>query len=403
MANFVESAKVILRQPGFAGLLVATFALGAGHSFVSPFMSLWGTKEVGMRPVVFGLFMTATSLCAILVSTTLARWSDTHVPRKTMLLLGGVGGVLGYAGYALIRDPKILVLIGATALAVSAVSFSQLFAYTREQFFKEVSGVPPGFLTSVVRVCFSLAWTAGPTIGAWMMVRHGFRGLFLGAAASYLVFLVIVARYVASEPRSAVVRNAVRVPVWRILTRGDVFAVFCAFLCVFAAHTINMLNLPSVITEVLGGSGTDVGITFGVGPAAEIPLMLWFGHLAARGHQLALIRIGAVVTTVYFLLLIFVRAPWQVFPLQVLHGLSFAIISNIAILFFQDLVPGQPGLATTVFTNAASLGSLVGYFGFGALVEPLGHRGIFALSAILTVVMGVIMFFYRARPSPNPD
>jgi SET family sugar efflux transporter-like MFS transporter len=140
-----------------------------------------------------------------------------------------------------------------------------------------------------------------------------------------------------------------------------------------------------------------VGITFGVGPLAEIPLMLWFGLLAARGHQLALIRGGVAATVFYFLLLTCARAPWHIFPMQILHGLSFAVISNVVIIFFQDLLPGQAGLATTIFTNAANLGNLVGYFSFGSLVQPFGNRGMFLVSASFTLVTLVIVLRYRPR------
>jgi SET family sugar efflux transporter-like MFS transporter len=398
MRAIVTQANLILRHPGFAGVLAMAFALGLGFSFVSPFLSLWGTQEVGMRPVAFGLFMTVTSLSAIVVTTTLASWSDSHVPRKVMLILGGTGGMLGYTGYALIRDPWILVCIGSTILALGALCFSQLFAHTRERYFDtEIPNVPPGFLTSVVRVCFSLAWTAGPTLGAWMMVNFGFRGLFLGAASLFLLFLIGVLRFVPFEPHPPHSRATPRQPVWRLLTRGDILALFLAFLCVFAAHTINMMNLPLLITKLLGGTERDVGITFGVGPLAEIPLILWFGLLAARGHQLALIRIGAASTVFYFLLLTLAREPWHIFPIQILHGLSFAVISNVAILFFQELIPGQPGLATAIFSNAANVGNLVGYFGFGTLVQPLGHRGMFLVSAALTTFMLVVVLVYRPR------
>jgi SET family sugar efflux transporter-like MFS transporter len=398
MTNAATRTKQILRLPGFAGVLGLAFTLGLGSSFVSPFLSLWGTQEIGMRPIVFGLFMTLTSLSAIIVATTLAHWSDTHVPRKVMLLLGAAGGLLGYTGYALVRDPVLLAGIGMTLLALAAVCFSQLFAHTRERFLTTaIPGVPPAFLTSVVRVCFSLAWTAGPTVGAWMQGKFGFRGLFLGAATLFAVFLVGVLCFVPFAHPTRPGAHLAPEPVWRVLTRGDIFAVFAAFLLIFAAHTINMMNLPLVITTLLGGTGRDVGIAFGVGPLAEIPLMLWFGLLAARGRQLALIRFAAFATVIYFLLLLLTRLPWHVFPIQILHGLSFAIISNVAILFFQDLVPGQPGLATTIFTNAANLGNLVGYFSFGSLVQPLGHRGMFLVSAALTTGTLVIMLLYRPR------
>lgn len=402
MAGFVSRTRLILRQPGFAGLLGAAFSLGVGFSFVSPFLSLWATKEIGLSPLAFGLYMTVTSLCAIFVATTLARWSDTHFPRKIMLMLGGAGGALGYTGYAFVHQPLFLLAIGCTLLALSALCFSQLFAYTREHFYAvDIPGVAPGFLVSMVRGCFSLAWTAGPSVGAWMMVQFGFRGLFLAAAALFLAFLVSVMVFVPLEPRPEHVRVAIREPVWRILTRGDVLAAFVAFLLVFAAHAMNALNLPLMLTNVLGAKGRDIGITYGVGPIVEMPLMLWFGVLASRGHALRLIRLGAVVTLLYFLILSQVRAPWHVFLAQTLSGMSFAIISNVAILFFQDLVPGQPGLATTVFANATYAGNLIGFFSFGALATTLGNRGLFLASAALTAGMLVIVMLYRPRRSAS--
>ena len=61
------------------------------------------------------------------------------------------------------------------------------------------------------------------------------------------------------------------------------------------------------------------------------------------------------------------------------------MISNVGILFFQELVPGQPGLATAIYTNATNLGNLLGYFCFSALAERLGHRRLFIASAVLTI------------------
>src|SRR4051812_8331713 len=174
MTDLLVRTRRILAQRDFAGLLGAALALGLGFSFVSPFLSLWGTREIGMSPAVLGLYMIATSLSAITVATTLATWSDSHVPRKVMLLIGAAGGLIGYTGYAFVRDPRLLILIAVTALALASVCFSQLFAHVRERYFgHEIPGVPAGFLMSVVRVCFSIAWTAGPSVGAWMQVRYG--------------------------------------------------------------------------------------------------------------------------------------------------------------------------------------------------------------------------------------
>ena len=401
MSRLPSLARSILQQPHFAGLLVATFALGMAYSFVYPLLAIWGTKEVGMSPTQLSTFMTTTALSAIVLSTTLARWSDTHVPRKTMLILGGCGGVLGYIGYAYVRDLVALTIIGSTTLAVAAMSFSQLFAHVREAFEQpKGSEVDSGFLMSVVRMCFSVSWMGGPTLGAWMMMRFNWPSVFLGAAALYFVFLLGVLRFVPYRPPSPQARLMVREPVWRVLTRGDILLTSIAFVIVFAAYAINMLTLPLMVTEILGGNGRDLGIIFGVGPVVEIPLMLWFGHLAARGHQLRLIWVGMISTGLYFLLLSVAQAPWHVYLIQVLSGVSFAILTNVTILFFQDMLPSQRGLATTIFSNSLNFGNLVGFPLFGSLLQAAGHRGVFLVCASAAAAAMILLAFYRHRAVP---
>lgn len=400
MRRFFSTVGMIGRRPGLTGLLAATFALGMGLSFVIPFMSLWGTQHVRMGKDMFAIFMIVTTLSATVLSTVLARWSDTHVTRKTMLLLGGAGGMLGYGGYAFFTDPWALMAIGSTVLALGSVCFSQLFAHVREAFSNAENGeddLSPAFLMSVVRTCFSFSWTMGPALGAEMMDRYGFRGMFLGAAGLYLFFFLGVWVFVPFRAHPPTMASGSRAPVWRVLARGDIAAIFMAFLLFFAAHAMNMINLPLRVTEELGGTNRNVGIIFCVGPIAEIPMMLWFGVLAARGHQLALIRLGALASLAYFIALSFVEVPWHIYPMQILSGAAFAILTNVAIMFYQDLLPGQTGLATTLFGNAMNIGNLAGYFCFGTLVNAVGYRNMSVVCAALSVIPVAILLLYRAR------
>ncbi|ACB74451.1 sugar efflux transporter [Opitutus terrae] len=403
MSSWLRHTRQLFQQPGFTGLLAATFALGMGFSFVFPFLSLWGTQAVGFTPFQFGVFMTLTSLSSVCVTTLLARWSDTHVPRKVMLLLGSASGVLGYTGFALTRQPLVLVGLGVTLVAFASICFSQLFATARDWFAVEGEVTSDVAITlSVVRVCFSFAWTAGPALGAAIVAHFDFVGLFAGAAALYLLFHLGVWRFVPYQRRPAhVVAAAGRVSVWRTLRRPDLLGYFVAFVLVFAAFAMNMMNLPLAITHELGGTAGDLGLVFAVGPAVEIPLMLWFGQLAARGHQLVLIRLGGCTSALYFVLLFTATEVWHVCLMQMLSGMSLAIVGNVAITFFQDLLPEQPGLATTVFANSSSLGNLVGYVAFGALATPLGSHGLIGACALIAIVASLALLWLRpGRPAP---
>lgn len=404
MHPWLHSSWKLLRRRHFAGLLVTTSALGMAFSFVSPFLSLWGTGEVGLSPVQFSAFMTTVMASAIVVSTTLARWSDTHISRRRMLLIGSGAGVAGYVGYAWIRDPLVLGGIGVVFVALASICFSQLFAHVREAFGAggaDADDADATVVMSIVRVCFSVAWTVGPAAAAAVLMHFGFRGLFLGAALLYLVFFAGTLRFVPERAPSPRPGSEVCQPVWRVLARGDILACFLAFALIFAAHAVNMMNLPLLLTRELGGTPKDLGVAFSVGPIAEVPLMLWFGQLAARRGRLGLIRFGMVATAVYFVGLGLSGRPWHVFPIQILSGVSFAILTNVAITFFQDLLPGQAGLATTVYSNATNAGNLAGYFCFGGLAEWLGHRRLpFACAALCVGAFGLLALYRPAAGGP---
>lgn len=388
--------RLIVQHPSFLGVMATMFVLGLVSSFVSPFISTWGTVDIGMRPLEFALFMMTTSLSAILLSLLLARWSDARVPRRTMLFVGATGGVLGYLGYALVRNPLALTGIGVVGIGVASVSFSQLFAHTREELARP--GHDPAdtaWLMSVLRAVFSLAWTVGPALSAAVVIHYRFRGTFLAASGLFFLFLLGVACFVPHRPRPAVVHRAVSEPIMSVLARPVILAHFLGLVLLFAAFVMNMMNLPLAIEQQLGGSDRDVGIVFGVAPIFEIPLMLWFGHLAAGGHQIRLIRLGVFVAVVYFLLLPLARAPWHIYPMQILSAASIAVTTNITITFFQDRLPGQTGLATSIYSNSYAMGGLLGYFLFGLLVNTVGHRGIFFVCAALSTVTFTIFMLYR--------
>src|SRR6187399_3129469 len=109
-----SSGRRLLLAPAFIGLLGTNFVLGLTSSFIAPFGSLWATQEVGMSQRTLGLFMTVNSLSAILVSSLVARWSDTVIPRRNLLLVGAGAGALGNIGYAFVREPLALGAIGAS-------------------------------------------------------------------------------------------------------------------------------------------------------------------------------------------------------------------------------------------------------------------------------------------------
>lgn len=363
--------------PAFGGLFACCLVLGLTSSLVVPFLSLWGTRAVGMKPALFACFMILNSLSSMAASTLLARWSDTSWSRRTVLIVGGSGGALGYLGYAFVTQPFLLMAIGATVMSVSSISFSQIFAHAREELARSEHGADRStFALGALRAAFSLAWTVGPALGALLVERFGYRGSFLTASGLLVVYLGLVLGFVPKRAPGGEAGPQASEPLARLLTRPLLLANFLAFALIFCAVSLNLMNLPLLITRDLTGSERQVGTAFAVAPFFEVPFMLWLGRLATRGRQALMIRLGVLVGVVYFLALGFARDPSHVYPAQVLNAFTIAVTMSVAIPYFQDLLPGQTGLATNVYSSSWSLGSLLGYVSFGLLVERLGHRGL---------------------------
>jgi MFS transporter, SET family, sugar efflux transporter len=156
------------------------------------------------------------------------------------------------------------------------------------------------------------------------------------------------------------------------------------------------MNLPLLITEQLGGTERDVG-ELRDPPIFEMPLMIWFGRLAARGHQDAVMRFGVLIGICYFMALTLASSPTHVYLGQILNAASVAVTTSVAIPFFQDLLPGQADVATAVYSNSFNAGSLLGYLSFGLLVDKLGHHGLISVCAALSTLTLVIVLLAPRR------
>ncbi|MEO6600532.1 MAG: sugar efflux transporter [Polyangiaceae bacterium] len=398
MSRLTRAFRTVGTTPGLLVAVLLSTLLGLAYSFVVPFMSMFGTREVGMSHVQFGLFMTVTSVSGIVISTYLARSSDTLWSRKSVLLLGGTSGALGYLGYAFVRNPLALTAIGALALGASSISFSQIFAYARETLEQsELERVEIPFYMNFIRLFFALAWTVGPAIAAYLMTHYSFRVTFSAAAFSYVLFCVLVALFVPWRPPSEASRAAARAfPLWAVFKNRQLLAHFAAFSLYFCCSTMGMMDLPLLILNELHGTERDVGTAYSLAPLFELPLMFYVGVLATRVAHEKIIAAALALGVVYYAGLSLTGAPLQVFFLQALSAAIVAVMSGVAITFFQNYLPNQAGSATNLYSTASRIGAIGGYLGFGVIGGALGHRAVFGVSVVLCgMALAVLLFFRR--------
>jgi len=77
--------------------------------------------------------------------------------------------------------------------------------------------------------------------------------------------------------------------------------------------------------------------------------------------------------------------------LQLFNAIFIGIIAGIGMLYFQDLMPGRAGSATTLFTNSISTGAILAGVLQGAIVENFGHYQVYCVATGLAVVALLLM------------
>jgi SET family sugar efflux transporter-like MFS transporter len=165
---------------------------------------------------------------------------------------------------------------------------------------------------------------------------------------------------------------------------------------------MGMMNLPLLILGELHGAERDVGVAYSVAPVLELPLMFYVGVRATRVEHAKLIIGALALAIVYYAGLLLTRAPVQVFVLQGLSAAVVAVMSGVAITFFQRYLPNQAGSATNLYSTSSRAGSIVGYLGFGAIAGELGHRAVFGVTVVLcAAALTISLLSRRSLPLPT--
>ncbi|UFU00770.1 sugar efflux transporter [Radiobacillus kanasensis] len=397
MGSVKGRTALVWRIPTFPILLLLNFMFGLATSLFIPFSSLFGIDEVGMSNLSYGIFMTTMAIGGVVISTYIGKLSDRNVSRKLILIVSSVAAIAGYMGFAYIRNYILLALVGFFLLGIASATMPQLWAHAREVL--EQSDVPKKeipYVMNVFRMFTALAWTVGPAFAGWVLVAMDFKGLFMLVSIGFLLCIFAIIFFLKDEPKK-VDMTGKQVVLGKFMLKPHIFANILAMFLLHAATTINMQNIPQFVTKTLGGTEAHVGVIFSVPPVFEVPLMIMFGIMATRWDLGKLIKLGFLFSFAYFFLIWNVTEPWQIYPLQVLSAANVAITAGLAVTYFQNFLPKEPGTATTLYMNAQKIGSTLGFLLFGYFSSLFEYQNVFIICILFTGIGFFILLFFGSE------
>ncbi|ADU67971.1 MFS transporter [Pantoea sp. At-9b] len=374
-------------NPVYLAFMAVSFMVGVAGALQAPTLSLFLTREVQVRPFWVGLFFTVNAIAGIVISLLVAKRSDSQGDRRKLIMFCCLMAVGNSLLFAFSRHYLTLITLGVLLSALASVAVPQIFALARE--YADRSAREVVMFSSVMRAQLSLAWVIGPPLSFALALNYGFVTLFCVAAVIFLLSLLLIWRTLPSVPRVVVSPEQVltQLSPWK---DSQVRLLFIASVIMWTCNVMYLIDMPLYISSTLGLPEKLAGLLMGTAAGLEIPLMLLAGHYARRFGKRRLVQVALVAAVVFYLGLGLFQSRTALMVLQLFNAAFIGIVAGIGMLWFQDLMPGRAGAATTMFTTSISTGMIVAGLIQGVLSEHFGHVSVYWLAFGLAVLALVL-------------
>ncbi|UVE61117.1 sugar efflux transporter SetA [Escherichia coli] len=367
----------------YAAFMLVAFMMGVAGALQAPTLSLFLSREVGAQPFWIGLFYTVNAIAGIGVSLWLAKRSDSQGDRRKLIIFCCLMAIGNALLFAFNRHYLTLITCGVLLASLANTAMPQLFALARD--YADNSAREVVMFSSVMRAQLSLAWVIGPPLAFMLALNYGFTVMFSIAAGIFTLSLVLIAFMLPSVAR-------VELPSENALSMqggwqdSNVRMLFVASTLMWTCNTMYIIDMPLWISSELGLPDKLAGFLMGTAAGLEIPAMILAGYYVKRYGKRRMMVIAVAAGVLFYTGLIFFHSRMALMTLQLFNAVFIGIVAGIGMLWFQDLMPGRAGAATTLFTNSISTGVILAGVIQGAIAQSWGHFAVYWVIAVISVV-----------------
>lgn len=361
--------------------LIVAFLTDIAGALQTPTLSIFLTDEVHARPAMVGFFFTGSAVIGILVSQFLAGRSDKRGDRKSLIVFCCLLGVLACTLFAWNRNYFVLLFVGVFLSSFGSTANPQMFALAREH--ADKTGREAVMFSSFLRAQVSLAWVIGPPLAYALAMGFSFTVMYLSAAVAFIVCGVTVWLFLPSMQKELpLATGTVEAP---RRNRRDTLLLFVICTLMWGSNSLYIINMPLFIINELHLPEKLAGVMMGTAAGLEIPTMLIAGYFAKRLGKRFLMRVAAVGGVCFYAGMLMAHSPVILLGLQLLNAIFIGILGGIGMLYFQDLMPGQAGSATTLYTNTSRVGWIIAGSVAGIVAEIWNYHAVFWFAMVMII------------------
>jgi PPP family 3-phenylpropionic acid transporter len=362
------------------------FIYYAAMAALYPYLPVY-YRQLGLSGEQIGV-LTATVPLINLLSGPMWGWlADSYQQHKrvlvlSMLTVGALGTLLilprSFIGLLVILVPLALFLSPLVPIMDSSVL--QALGERREHYGR-------------IRLWGAVGWGVCAPLAGRLAEQVGLQGLFVLFGVMMGISTLLATRL---SVRSTLVRPAGLAALSRFWAdpRWRAF-LFTAFSGGVILSVIS--NFLFLFLQDLGASQTLLGLSLTVATVSEVSILFISSALLKRWHPQRLLMVGLILFALRSLLYSFMTQPWMAMPIQLMHGITYALMWVAGVSYAGVLAP--PGLNATaqgLFSSAImGVGMVVGSLVGGFLLARVGAVWMFRLVSGLGLMGAFILWRVR--------
>jgi len=357
------------------GLFYAAYFFFGGVQL--PFFPLW-LEARGLDARTIGMVIAVPTLVRIVVTPIVTHAADRHRALKATLWLGSVIGLIGMTAAGLVHHP--IAILAAFTLAMAALSpmLSLSDAYALSGLGARERNYGPVRLWG--SVAFIVANLTGGVLLNVLAPGNLIWVICLGNCALAVAAMLLPRMPSDTAPRAAGSRSHLRQPAF--------LAIAAAASLIQASHAV-YYGFSTLDWTAKGFDGVTIGILWALGVVAEIVLFACAARLPRSIGPVTLILIGAGGGILRWSAMTFDPPPVLLFPLQLLHALSFGATHLGTMMFLSQNAPEQSRAAAQGDVSTASSLAMAAASALAGVLYGASGAAAYAAMAVLAAAGGV--------------
>lgn len=360
----------------------------AGVGAYAPFLALY-LQRLGLSAGEIGLVITVSPAVSLITQPFWGLVSDWFGDRRKTMTVMIAGTAAACLAIPLMRSTwSLALMMGVMAFFAGAlVPVGDSLAL--EQANRE------GRSYASYRLWGSGGFAVCALISGWVFTRIDLVWSFVIYPAFLVLTALSVWRGVPRAPRN---------PAWRsgwagvaALRSASGLWIFIAIAFLLSVTTTAQNAFFTLYLRALNAGEVAVGIAWTISAAVEIPIFAAIGPYIRRHGPFWPSVVGFALFALRFGLYSVAESPEQVYWIQIVAGLSFAVFQSAVVVMLGQLSP--PGLMATGQTLYAavsvSLGAIVGNLAGGRVIDLFGVIRFYQIVTVWVIVVTLLLALAR--------